>query len=108
MLVASVPNVASLAYRLSWAVGRVPSCAASGNLPAALGGTGYERAGGAVVGGHVVDFTRSRFVGLLRHCGFDPVRIRGTGLFWHRRILPPWAVPASLASDIVCVAVKRP
>lgn len=103
-LVASVPNAASLTYRLSWVLGRVPSCAASGNMPAALGGNAYQWIDGSLTGGHVIDFTFKRFAALLGFSGFEPMEWKGSGLIWHWQIAPKWAIPPSFASNIIVSA----
>jgi SAM-dependent methyltransferase len=105
-LVVSVPNIASLSYRVAWMLGRLPSCAASANLPPEMGSTAYRTNSGRMTGGHVVDFTRARLESLLRRVGFAIAETRGTGLIWHRQLLPWWAVPVSLSSNIICVAVR--
>jgi SAM-dependent methyltransferase len=102
----SVPNIASLSYRAAWLFGHVPSCAASGNLPLEVGGTAYQRANGQLIGGHVVDFNLKRIQSLLKGMGFEVVSVKGSGIIWHTQILPHWITPASLASNIVCLARK--
>lgn len=103
----SVPNIASLAYRIAWLMGRIPSCAASGNLPMELCGTAYRKDNGDLLGGHVVDFNLQRLVALLDHAGFAVIRRKGSGIVWHRQIVPHWMVPASLASNIIVLAWKE-
>lgn len=103
-LVASVPNIASLTYRVAFALGHLPSCAASGNLPLELGGTAYRTGEGRLVGGHVVDFTRARFEALLRGAGLEIEEMKGSGIIWHGQLLPAWLVPPSLASNLIAVA----
>lgn len=105
-LIASVPNIASLSYRAAWLLGRIPSCAASGNLPPELGSTTYRLADGSLIGGHVVDFNQSRFERLLNYSGFAVKRMAGCGIFWHRQIIPHWLLPASLSSNLICLAQK--
>jgi len=102
----SVPNIASLSYRAAWIMGRLPSCAASGNLPRKLRSTAYEIESGKTVGGHVIDFNLKRLVSLLMSGGFKLVKLKGSGIIWHRQILPYWLVPPSLASNIICLAKK--
>jgi len=102
----SVPNIASLSYRLSWLLGRIHSCASSANLPRDMGSTAYEDGEGRLRGGHVVDFNRARITNLLGRAGFRVVKVRGTGLFWYRQVLPAWCLPASLASSIILLARK--
>ncbi len=102
----SVPNISSLSYRIAWALGRIPSCAASGNLPVELGSTAYISDTGNLLGGHVIDFNKRRLVLLLKSTGFDPVLIKGSGIIWHRQVLPHWLVPPSLSSNIICLARK--
>lgn len=105
-LIASVPNIASLSYRAAWLLGRIPSCAASGNLPPEMGSTTYRLADGSLVGGHVIDFNQSRFELLLKYSGFTVKRMAGCGIFWHRQIIPHWLLPASLSSNLICLAQK--
>jgi SAM-dependent methyltransferase len=102
-LIVSVPNMNSASYRLAWLFGRMPSCAASGNLPPVLGSTAYET-DGKLFGGHVIDFNADRLEALLKFSGFRVARMVGCGLFWHRQILPSWAVPARLSSNLIAVA----
>jgi len=105
-ILVSVPNITSLSYRLAWLMGRIPSCAASGNLPPELGSTAYRKNDESLVGGHVIDFDLKRLQGLLNLTGFKAVIIRGSGIIWHRQILPHWLVPPSLSSNIICLAEK--
>jgi len=105
-ILVSVPNCASLSYRLAWLLGHIPSCAASGNLPPELGSTAYVSQDGSTIGGHVIDFTLKRIRGLLRYSGFTIEQVRGCGIIWHRQLLPAWLVPVSLSSNIICVATK--
>lgn len=102
----SVPNIASLSYRAAWLLGHVPSCAASANLPLELDSTTYRLADGRLVGGHVIDFNRRRLLRLLGHCGFVAENCMGSGIFWHRQILPYWMVPPAFASNLICLARK--
>lgn len=102
----SIPNIASLSYRVAWMMGRVPSCAASGNLPPELGSTTYAKGNNEFVGGHVIDFNLSRIRRLLDLCGFAPKAIRGSGIIWHKQVLPSWIVPASLSSNIIILGRK--
>lgn len=103
----SVPNIVSLTYRIAWLLGRIPSCAASGNLPFELGSTSYTNNKDGLRGGHVVDFNLRRIVALLAFAGFKIVKIKGSGIIWHKQILPYWLVPVSLASNIICIAHKN-
>ncbi len=105
-LIVSVPNCVSLSYRLAWVFGRVPSCAAAGNLPAPLGMTSYRSADGGTVAGHVIDFNLARLKALLIQEKFTPMCVRGNGLYWHRQWLPAWALPARLASNLIVKAVR--
>lgn len=105
-LIVSVPNVASLTYRIAWLMGHTPSCAASGNLPPELGGTAYQKTNGELIGGHVIDFSLQRLMGLLESSGFNALSARGSGIIWHRQIVPHWLVPVSLSSNIICLAKK--
>lgn len=102
----SVPNITSLSYRLAWMMGRIPSCAASGNLPPELGSTAYAKGNNEFVGGHVIDFNLNRILRLLELSGFVPEAIRGSGIIWHRQVLPSWMVPASLSSNIIILGRK--
>jgi SAM-dependent methyltransferase len=106
-LLISVPNIASLSYRAAWLLGHLPSCAASANLPPELDSTTYRLADGRLVGGHVIDFNRGRLLRLLGHCGFVAENCRGSGIIWHRQILPYWMVPSALASNLICIARKK-
>ncbi len=106
-IVVSVPNIVSASYRVAWLLGHLPSCAASANIPTELGSTAYRTNDGRYVGGHVVDFTRRRLELLLRQAGFEVRRMKGSGIIWRWQVLPPWAVPASLASNLICLA-RRP
>lgn len=103
-LLVSVPNITSLTYRLAWLLGHLPSCAASGNLPVELGSTAYQKDDGSLTGGHIIDFNTKRIKGLLHYAGFEIGTIRGSGIIWHRQILPHWLVPPSLSSNIICLA----
>lgn len=103
----SVPNIVSLSYRLSWLLGRIPSCAACGNLPNGLGPTTYCNEESEYVGGHVIDFNMERITSLLVQTGFRVDKIQGSGLYWRKQILPAWLLPASLASNIIVLASRR-
>jgi SAM-dependent methyltransferase len=105
-LIASVPNIASLSYRVAWLMGRIPSCAASGNLPPELGSSTYRLADGSLIGGHVIDFNKNRFDQLLIFSGFAVKRMAGCGIFWHRQIIHHWLLPASLSSNLICLAQR--
>ncbi len=102
----SIPNITSLTYRFAWMLGRIPSCAASGNLPSELGSTAYKQEDGEYIGGHVIDFNLKRILMLLRFSGFEIIELRGSGIIWHKQILPHWFVPVSLSSNIICLARK--
>lgn len=103
----SVPNISSLSYRIAWMMGRIPSCAASGNLPIVLGSTAYKKENGDLVGGHVIDFNLRRTIKLMEFSGFKQVKLKGAGIIWHKQILPHWVVPISLSSNIICLAEKK-
>ena len=105
-MVISVPNMVSLTYRFAWLMGRIPSCAAGGNMPFEMVRTSYQKESGGYVAGHVVDFNRERLSCLLESCGFKMTCTKGSGIFWHRQILPHWLVPTNLASNIICLAKK--
>lgn len=105
-IIVSIPNIASLSYRIGWLLGHMPSCAASGNLPAELGSTAYQKANGELIGGHVIDFNLQRLMALLDSSGFKAFSARGSGIIWHKQILPHWLVPVSLSSNIICLAYK--
>jgi hypothetical protein len=105
-LLASVPNVTSLTYRLAWLMGRIPSCAASGNLPLELGSIACSKGDGELIRGHVIDFNMKIILGLLKLSGFRMVIVRGSGIIWYRQILPSWIVPTPLSSNIICLAEK--
>jgi len=107
-ILVSVPNTVSLTYRLAWLMGRIPSCAAAGNLPDQLGQTAYKKGDGGFIGGHVIDFNIKRIRRLLAMCGFDPLKLKGSGIIWKRQILPPCLLPAALSSDIICIAQSIP
>lgn len=108
ILIASVPNIVSLSYRMAWLLGRIPSCAASGNLPRALGGgTVYTKVDGGTIGGHVIDFTAGRLKALLEYSGFSIDVLKGAGIIWHRQLIPHWALPASLSSNLIVSAQKQ-
>ncbi len=106
-LLVSVPNCVSLSYRVAWMLGRIPSCAACGNLPVGLGPTAYARENSHTIGGHVTDYDSRRLCRLLEYCGFQVDSMRGSGIFWHRQLLPPWFVPANLASNLIVTCTKR-
>jgi SAM-dependent methyltransferase len=106
-ILVSVPNVNSATYRLAWLMGRIPSCAACGNLPPPeIGPTTYLVPGGTEIGGHVIDFNRQRLVQLFRFAGFAKPQFFSSGLIWHRQIVPPGLCPVTLASNLI--ALVRP
>ncbi len=107
MLLVSVPNIASLSYRFAWLFGHIPSCAASGNLPTDLGSTAYINDVGEIIGGHVIDFNKKRLVSLLNYVGFSVEKMKGSGVIWHRQILPYWLVSSALSSNLICLAKKK-
>jgi len=102
----SVPNIASFSYRVAWLFGHIPSCAATGNLPLELGSTAYQKTDDQLIGGHVIDFNLKRIIRLLKHVGFEVVCVKGSGVIWHKQILPHWIIPPSLSSNIICLAKK--
>jgi hypothetical protein len=102
-VVIRVPNMVSLTHRIAWLLGRLPSCAASANLPPSPHQTGYESSEPLPVGGHVIDFNLRRISELARLTGFEIVARRGSELIWHRQIVPTWAVPVSLSANILLV-----
>jgi SAM-dependent methyltransferase len=104
-LLVSVPNIVSLTYRIAWLLGRIPSCAASGNLPFKFHKTAYEK-DGSILGGHVIDFNLDRIVKLLSDACFRPALIKGSGIIWHRQLVPYWLVPARFASNIIILSEK--
>jgi SAM-dependent methyltransferase len=106
-LLVSVPNCASLSYRIAWMVGHIPSCAACGNLPTELGNTAYPTGDGGYRGGHVIDFSLSRLRALLTYSDFQVTSWHGSGIIWHWQLLPHWLVPSSMASNLICLAEKR-
>jgi SAM-dependent methyltransferase len=105
-IIISVPNCTSLSYRIAWLLGHVPSCASSGNLPPELGSNAYRLPDGSTIGGHVIDFTLRRIQNLLNFSGFTVEQIKGSGIIWHRQLMPAWLVPATLSSNIICLARK--
>lgn len=105
-LLVSVPNIASLSYRLAWLLGRIPSCAASANIPPELGSTTYRLSNGSLTGGHVIDFNLDRLSRLLDYAGFNIIVTKSCGIIWHRQLLPHWCVPTTLSSNLICIAGK--
>jgi SAM-dependent methyltransferase len=103
-LIVSVPNAVSLTYRVAWAIGHIPSCAATGNLKGS--GTAYRRDDGTLIGGHVVDFSKKRLEALLENAGYQLVKMRGSGLIRNGQLVPHWAVPTSLASNLIALVAK--
>jgi len=102
--IVSVPNIASGSYRLAWLLGRIPSCAACGNLPPPeLGPTTYSGPNGEEIGGHVIDFNRQRLTQLVRYAGFGAPTFHSSGLFWHRTVVPPSLCPVGLGSNLIAV-----
>ena len=97
----SVPNAVSLSYRIAWAIGHLPSCAACGNL--SFGPTTYRTESGMLMGGHVIDFSKSRLTQLLGTTGFRVAEMRGSGIIRRGQLLPHWLVPPSLASNLICL-----
>jgi len=106
VLVVSVPNCVSITYRIAWMLGRIPSCAACGNLPVDCGPTSYVQTDGGMIGGHVIDYNRERLRVLLGQCGFRIVCMKGSGVFWRKQVLPAWLVPVSLSSNLVAVCAR--
>jgi SAM-dependent methyltransferase len=105
----SVPNISSALYRIAWLMGRVPSCAACGNLPPPdIGPTTYETPSGEQIGGHVIDFNRKRLVQLFRYARFADPQFFSSGLFWHRQIIPATLCPVSLGSNLIALARPLP
>lgn len=105
-LIASVPNTVSLTYRIAWLMGRVPSCAAAGNLPKKLGSTAYEFEKDRWIGGHVIDFNMQKLKNLLQYADFTANSWHSCGIIWHKQLLPSWIIPAKLSSNLICVAQK--
>jgi SAM-dependent methyltransferase len=103
----SVPNIVSLTYRIAWLFGHVPSCAASGNLPRELGSTAYRINNDSTTGGHVIDFNLKKTIAILKYTEFKVIKIKGSGIIWHKQIIPYRFVPVSLSSNIICLGVKN-
>jgi len=55
----------------------------------------------------VIDFNCNRIAALLNGAGFNLEELRGSGIIYHRQILPYWMMPVRLASNIICLAVKN-
>jgi SAM-dependent methyltransferase len=109
ILIASVPNCVSLTYRIAWLLGKIPSCAANGNLPTICGGGGttYTTSSGGTVGGHVIDFNYKRLDTLLNYCNFNITTLKGSGLIWYRQLMPHWSIPPTLSSNLIFLAKKK-
>jgi hypothetical protein len=108
LLLISVPNITSLTYRVAWAIGHIPSCAASGDLGPDFNGTGYRTSEhGRWIAGHVADYNPPRLRAVLNKQGFDVERLRGSGLHHRRQIAPAWLVPAHLSSALIAIARLR-
>jgi len=108
-LLVSVPNISSALYRLAWLMGRVPSCAACGNLPPPeIGPTTYQVAGGQEIGGHVIDFNRQRLIQLFRYAGFADPKFFSSGLYWGRQILPPSLCTVTMGSNLIALTSSCP
>jgi SAM-dependent methyltransferase len=107
ILILSVPNVVSLTYRVAWMLGRIPSCAAAGNLPNHLGSTSYEVGEDRWIGGHVVDFNKKKLIALLKFCNLEALTWHSCGITWHKQLVPYWLIPASLSSALLCVVQKN-
>jgi hypothetical protein len=102
IIIASVPNCNSLSYRFAWAIGRIPSCAAAGNLPPnVFGGAAYTTEDGGTIGGHLVDFNKSRLLRIMTHTGFTLIRLQSVGLCWRTFALPSPITPVSLSTHIL-------
>lgn len=107
-LLISVPNICSLTYRAAWLMGHIPACAASGDLGPELNGTGYfSESTGRWWGGHVCDYNETRLKAVLNKAGFVNIKTYGSGLYRKGQILPYWALPPALASDVIAVAHKE-
>jgi SAM-dependent methyltransferase len=108
VLICSVPNIVSLTYRIKFLFGGLPSCSARGNVPARLNEIHYFNEQGLQHGGHVINFNKGMLRDLLELCGFVCKRMLGTGLFWHRTILPAAFCPVSLSSNLLAIASVGP
>ena len=107
-LLISVPNACSLTYRVAWAIGHIPACAASADLGPDFNGTGYRSPeNGRWIAGHVGDYSVRRLTALLKAKGFETLRVRGDGLYHKAQLAPAWLVPASLSSTLLAIARRR-
>jgi SAM-dependent methyltransferase len=107
-IIASVPNVVSLTYRIAWLLGRLPCNAASGNIIRKCGTTSYIDTSGGIVGGHVADYNIKRLKMLFTILGFVVEEIRGSGIYWrNRQVFPACLLPANLSSNLIIKALKN-
>jgi SAM-dependent methyltransferase len=106
-IIASVPNIVSLSYRIKWILGKIPSCAACGNMPYKIALTAYQTKEGNMIAGHVIDFNKENIHQLFFYCQFIDLRFYSVGLFWGKQILPSFLTPVSFSSNLLFIASKK-
>lgn len=92
IFIAEVPNIAYLKQRIKLLLGFLPVTSSSHNWKE----IGWD-------GGHLHCFTKKTFCGLLEECGFNIVKVSGTGLFANLRNF----YPSLLTGDICVKAFKK-
>jgi 2-polyprenyl-3-methyl-5-hydroxy-6-metoxy-1,4-benzoquinol methylase len=91
ILIAEVPNIAYIRHRIHLLFGRLPVTSSPHNWQE----IGWD-------GGHLHYFTKESFCTLLEECGFEILKVSGSGLFARFRNF----YPALLTGDI-CVKAKK-
>jgi 2-polyprenyl-3-methyl-5-hydroxy-6-metoxy-1,4-benzoquinol methylase len=90
-LIVEVPNIAYIHHRIRLLLGRLPITSSPHNWKE----IGWD-------GGHLHYFTVKEFCILLRECGFEIIKVRGSGLFANIRGF----YPSLLTGDICVKAIK--
>jgi len=100
-LVLSVPNIASLKYRLAFLTGRIPALAARADYT-------YEPDNPAYPRGHVRDYSFAEMRRVLADYGFRVVAERSNGMHINgRRIIPPWLMPVTFSDTVIVKAILQ-
>lgn len=91
IFIVNVPNIAYLRHRIYLAFGKLPVTSTSINWKE----VGWD-------GGHLHYFTKNTFCKLLQECGFEIIKVTGSGLFANFRNFYP-----SLLTGDICIKARK-
>lgn len=91
ILIVNVPNIAYIKHRIKLLFGHLPITSSAHNWKE----IGWD-------GGHLHYFTRKTFCTLLQECGFEIIKVTGSGLFANLRNFYP-----SLLTGDICIKARK-